>query len=104
MRATARELQICFQTIVLYGCNIVNVCDMNALFTENSVDGRSMFYVQRPEQAPTGKRRYPLRRVISDSVWTGIAGAPTCYMSGRLLKDVVIFWKLFYRGGLEMSL
>jgi hypothetical protein len=45
---------------------------------------------------------------LSISVWYCIAGslswAPVCYLVGRLLNDIVIFWKLFSRDWLELYL
>lgn len=33
-----------------------------------------------------------------------LSWAPTYYLTDRLLKDIIIFWKLFYQGCLKMCL
>jgi hypothetical protein len=78
------------------------------------VDRQNLFYaggyVQRPQQLllDTGydirERGYQIR--FSFRVWAGIVGdiVVGIYLLPERLNDIVIFWKLFYRGYMKVCL
>jgi hypothetical protein len=116
VHTTTRGAHICFQTIVLYGCNFTNGNDINTLrmssflhnilWTDEACFTREVVFNVHNSHLWARDNPHVIRergykpssasafRLVSSGTlsWT-----PICYPTGWLLNDIVVFWNLFYR-------
>jgi hypothetical protein len=112
---------ICFQTIVFYGCNFFNGYGINTLRMSSFYITFCRQYVLRMRVCSMSARITSAHGIIlilsvNVSIKSAPASAfglkssgtfscaPSCYLTGRLINDIVILQKLFYWTCLKICL
>jgi hypothetical protein len=119
IHTTTPEVHTCFQTIVLYRCNFesdyISTLRKSSFYITFLEQTKHVLIVRVRWTSTTVTAGHGIILMLSVNVGIKTASAfgpessatlswaPVCYPTGRLMNDIVIFWKV-YRGCLKMCL